>query len=64
MNSPCIDVCTMDADTGLCAGCGRTLEEIAVWSTLSDAERTRIISELADRMRAAGLKVPAEREAS
>jgi predicted Fe-S protein YdhL (DUF1289 family) len=30
--SPCINVCRMDDATGLCAGCYRTLDEIACWS--------------------------------
>jgi len=34
--SPCISVCRMDARSGLCAGCLRTIEEIAAWSTMSD----------------------------
>ncbi|MBC7955341.1 MAG: DUF1289 domain-containing protein [Cytophagales bacterium] len=34
--SPCISVCQMDAASGLCAGCLRTLEEIAAWGTLGD----------------------------
>ena len=57
MDSPCIDICTMDPETGLCSGCGRTLEEIAGWAGLTDHERQRIMRSLADRMRAAGLKV-------
>jgi uncharacterized protein len=34
--SPCISVCRMDAGTGLCEGCFRTLDEIADWSMASD----------------------------
>jgi predicted Fe-S protein YdhL (DUF1289 family) len=34
--SPCISVCAMELRTGLCRGCLRTLDEIAVWSTLDD----------------------------
>jgi predicted Fe-S protein YdhL (DUF1289 family) len=34
--SPCINVCRMDDATGLCAGCWRTLDEIAAWSTMDD----------------------------
>jgi len=37
--SPCISVCAIDEATGLCAGCLRTLDEIAAWSVLDDAER-------------------------
>jgi predicted Fe-S protein YdhL (DUF1289 family) len=39
--SPCISVCRMNAQTGLCEGCLRTLDEIAAWSTMADeAKRT------------------------
>jgi predicted Fe-S protein YdhL (DUF1289 family) len=39
--SPCINVCRMDAQSGLCVGCLRTLEEIAAWGTLGEeAKRT------------------------
>lgn len=61
MNSPCIDVCTMDPVTGLCAGCGRTLQEIASWSSISDAERERIMKLLPARLRTAAMKLTLER---
>jgi uncharacterized protein len=32
----------MDPGTGLCAGCARTLDEIAEWSTLDDAGKRRV----------------------
>ncbi|HVZ44016.1 MAG TPA: DUF1289 domain-containing protein [Ramlibacter sp.] len=34
--SPCMSVCRMNAATGWCEGCLRTLDEIAAWSTLDD----------------------------
>ena len=37
--SPCIQVCAVDAASGLCLGCRRTLAEIAGWSRLTEAER-------------------------
>jgi len=40
--SPCISVCRIDAATGLCIGCARTLDEIAAWSTLDDAGRRAV----------------------
>ena len=46
METPCINVCTMDADTGLCVGCRRSLGEIAAWSGLTDGERRRITAAL------------------
>jgi predicted Fe-S protein YdhL (DUF1289 family) len=39
LETPCIDVCEMDAGTGLCIGCGRTLDEIAGWADMSNEER-------------------------
>ncbi len=32
----------MDEASGLCRGCQRTLDEIAAWSALSDAEKLRV----------------------
>ena len=49
MQSPCIKVCTLDARSGLCLGCGRTIDEIARWSRMSEAERARIMEDLAQR---------------
>jgi predicted Fe-S protein YdhL (DUF1289 family) len=40
--SPCVNVCKMDAATELCAGCARTLDEIAAWSTLDDLAKRRV----------------------
>jgi len=49
METPCINICTLDRASGLCLGCGRTVEEIARWSTMGEAERKRIMTELAAR---------------
>jgi predicted Fe-S protein YdhL (DUF1289 family) len=54
MLSPCIKVCTIEAATGLCVGCARTLAEIAAWSGLGEAERARIMAELPARRCRAG----------
>lgn len=40
--SPCISVCVIDERTGLCTGCQRTLDEIAAWSVLDDADRRAV----------------------
>jgi uncharacterized protein len=50
IESPCIKVCTLEARSGRCLGCGRTVEEIARWSAMSDAERTRVMGELPARL--------------
>ena len=34
--SPCISVCRMDAASGFCEGCLRTIAEIAGWSRMDD----------------------------
>ncbi len=39
--SPCIKVCQIDLG-GLCRGCGRTLDEIAAWRDMSNAQRVAI----------------------
>ena len=39
----------MDPQRGLCVGCGRTLEEIARWAQMSNAERERIMAQLPAR---------------
>lgn len=53
VSSPCIRVCLLDPETGLCEGCGRTREEIAKWYRLQEEERLRIMAELPERMRKA-----------
>jgi predicted Fe-S protein YdhL (DUF1289 family) len=50
--SPCINVCKIDAASGLCEGCQRTLEEIAVWSSLSAAQKRALLARLPSRKRA------------
>jgi predicted Fe-S protein YdhL (DUF1289 family) len=40
--SPCINVCQMNNDTGLCEGCARTLDEIAAWSGAGDDQKRAI----------------------
>ncbi len=35
--SPCMSVCQMDDDSGLCIGCLRTLDEIAQWGNANAA---------------------------
>ena len=47
--SPCISVCRMDAATGLCEGCLRTLDEIAAWGSASDADKRGMWQQLVKR---------------
>jgi predicted Fe-S protein YdhL (DUF1289 family) len=50
MMSPCIKICTLDPKRSFCTGCGRTLDEIARWSTMSDEERRAVTRTLAERL--------------
>jgi predicted Fe-S protein YdhL (DUF1289 family) len=47
--TPCVKICLIDGESGLCVGCQRTLVEVAAWSRLSDIERADIISALPAR---------------
>lgn len=60
IETPCIRICTLDPASGICIGCGRTLDEIARWSSLTSAERYEIMRELPRRL--AGIPLPNARE--
>lgn len=45
--SPCVNVCRME--DGLCAGCLRSIDEIAVWGNAGDNEKQRILAAVAQR---------------
>lgn len=49
MESPCVKICVIDPAAKRCTGCQRTLDEIARWSSLTDAERRRIMTDLPKR---------------
>jgi len=40
--SPCTSVCTIDPATGWCAGCLRTIDEIAAWGSLDDRAKRAV----------------------
>jgi hypothetical protein len=47
--SPCIDVCKIDGNTGMCIGCLRTRDEIRGWKNMTDDLRLEMIEELSHR---------------
>lgn len=47
--SPCVNICRIDPATGVCHGCRRTLDEIAAWGSLADADKRRIWQQLSGR---------------
>jgi predicted Fe-S protein YdhL (DUF1289 family) len=54
IETPCTKVCVVDPRSGLCVGCGRSLEEIGRWTVLTDGERRRIMADLPDRLATLG----------
>ena len=57
--SPCVDVCEIDAASGWCAGCMRTLDEIAAWGSLDVPAQRAIWKQLPVRRAAFESKRPA-----
>jgi hypothetical protein len=47
--SPCVNICKIDPYTGMCHGCRRTLDEIAAWSALGDADKRWVWQQLPGR---------------
>ena len=50
IQSPCIKVCAVDGETGLCLGCGRSLKEIGGWMQYDDAGRQSVMDSLPERL--------------
>jgi uncharacterized protein len=48
--TPCNRICVVHPQTGLCTGCGRSIDEIAGWSGFSDAERAHVMTQLPSRL--------------
>jgi hypothetical protein len=49
LETPCIDICTIDEANGLCKGCHRTIDEIARWASMTARERRDIMAVLPKR---------------
>jgi uncharacterized protein len=47
--SPCINVCRMNEQTGLCEGCFRTIDEIVAWSSASEEMKRAVWVEIKRR---------------
>ena len=47
--SPCINICRMDEASGWCAGCLRSIDEIALWSQLPEEARRAVCAALPAR---------------
>lgn len=40
--SPCVKTCQIETSTSRCQGCGRTLDEIASWGSMTEAEKAPV----------------------
>ncbi|MGO2241464.1 MAG: DUF1289 domain-containing protein [Halomonas sp.] len=40
--SPCVQICHIESSTSVCEGCGRTLDEIACWGAMTEAEKAPV----------------------
>lgn len=49
-SSPCTRVCILDAASGLCEGCGRSRDEIALWGSMSEPQRLAVMAVLGARL--------------
>ena len=47
MKTPCKRICVL-VDNKLCAGCGRTWEQIKEWTFYTDQQRDEIMEQLKD----------------
>ncbi|HKX94178.1 MAG TPA: DUF1289 domain-containing protein [Methylibium sp.] len=56
--SPCINVCRMNERSGLCEGCLRTIDEIALWSRLDDETKREVWALIAQRREAGAAQEP------
>lgn len=49
--SPCVNICQLDETGRWCMGCGRSLSEIANWSSRTDTQKRAIIQQLSERLK-------------
>jgi uncharacterized protein len=41
--SPCVRLCTLN-EQDICVGCGRTLDDIKAWSTMSEPDKAACVA--------------------
>lgn len=49
IESPCVKVCVVNPETGLCLGCRRSVDEISRWSRMTASERRAVMTALPGR---------------
>lgn len=50
MQSPCRNLCALDAARARCTGCGRTIDEIIHWRSMTADQRAAVMARLAGRI--------------
>ena len=58
IESPCVRVCVIDASSGWCRGCWRTLDEISFWVRYTSEERHQVMQHLEARRAPACVTTP------
>ncbi len=56
MPSPCVGVCRMSEDSGLCQGCWRTRDELRAWKASDDESKLAVWRLVEQRQLDAGLR--------
>ena len=51
IESPCINICKINTDSGLCMGCCRDEFEVFNWINFSDKEKELILSKIKSRVK-------------
>jgi predicted Fe-S protein YdhL (DUF1289 family) len=59
IETPCTKICTLDPGRTQCMGCGRTVDEITRWSSMTAAERAAVMAELPARLARRRAALPA-----
>ncbi|MEM8740604.1 MAG: DUF1289 domain-containing protein [Pseudomonadota bacterium] len=49
VESPCVKICVVHPQAGICVGCHRSIEEIGRWSAMTPEERREIMEALDGR---------------
>ena len=49
VDSPCVKICIIHPESGLCLGCCRSIDEISRWSGMTPEERRQVTAALPGR---------------
>ena len=49
IQTPCVNICVIDAATRLCRGCWRSIDEITAWGRMTPQARRDVMAQLPAR---------------